>query len=422
MSFSDTCDYLFGLKNRGSKFGIDRMVRFVEALGHPEKKFPLIHVAGTNGKGSTCAMLEALYRGNGYKTGLFSSPHLVHLGERVQVNRQILRETAIDEHTQELKQIAEKLGEDDPDLHPTFFEFIAAMAFLGFAKESIDIGLIETGLGGRLDATNVVDPEMSIITSISYDHTELLGDTLTKIAGEKAGIIKPGKPVLIGCLPEEAETVMRATAEKRGCKLYSVRDRFCEDNLPETNLAGDFQRWNAAVAVYATELLQERFPIRSTAPLQSIYWPGRWQKVEFAGRTLILDATHNPEGAEALEQNLKHLAEQEGKPVIIAGTLGDDRGRSLMDAVSPFASELHLVEPNQDRASTPAFLESCLPKDREFPSYQTDLDAIFPSDKECAIGAEGETIVMTGSLYLIGEVLERIQGPSKIGSDFQDKF
>ena len=422
MNFPKTCDYLFGLKNRGSKFGIDRMVRFVEALGHPEKQFPLIHVAGTNGKGSTCAMLEALYRGNGYRTGLFSSPHLVHLGERMQINRQILNEEAIVEHTEELKEVAKKLGENDPDLHPTFFEFVAAMAFLRFAKESVDIGLIETGLGGRLDATNIVNPELSIITSISYDHTELLGDTLTKIAGEKAGIIKPGKPVLIGCLPKEAEVVMRTTAEARGCKLYCVRDRFSEENLPETNLAGDFQRWNAAVAIYATELLQERFPIKTNDPLQSIYWPGRWQKIEFADRTLILDATHNPEGAKALQQNLKHLVEDEGKPIIIAGTLGDDRGQSLMEAVSPFARELHLVEPNQDRASSLAFLESCLQKDREFSSFQTNLDAIFPDQEEFAIGTEGETILVTGSLYLIGEVLERIQGTSKIGADFHDRF
>lgn len=422
MNFTEICDYLFSLKNRGSKFGIDRMVRFVEALGHPERKFPLIHVAGTNGKGSTCAMLEAIYRGNGYKTGLFSSPHLVHLGERVQINRQILSEEDIVSHTEELKDIAAELGEEDPDLHPTFFEFIAAMAFLRFGKEPVDIGLIETGLGGRLDATNVVDPEMSIITSISYDHVELLGDTLTKIAGEKAGIIKPGKPVLIGCLPEEAEIVMRAIAKERGCELYSVCDRFSEDNLPETNLSGDFQRWNAAVAVYATELLQERFPIRSTEPLQSIYWPGRWQKVAFAGRTIILDATHNPEGAEALEQNLQQLVEAEGKPIMIAGTLGEDRGRSLMEAVSPFARELYLVEPNQDRASTPEFLESCLPAERDFLCHQTTVDDLFPNQSSCPIGEGGDTIVVTGSLYLIGEVLERIQGASGIGADFQDKF
>lgn len=422
MNFSETCDYLFSLKNRGSKFGIDRMVRFVEALGHPEKKFPLIHVAGTNGKGSVCAMLESIYRDNGYKTGLFSSPHLVHLGERVQVDRKILSEADIVEHTESLKIIAATLGQADPDLHPTFFEFIAAMAFLRFAKEPVDIALIETGLGGRLDATNVVDPELSIITSISYDHVELLGDTLTKIATEKAGIIKPGKPVLIGCLPEEAEVVMRATAKERGCEVFSVRDRFLDDELPDTNLSGDFQRWNAAVAVYATELLADRFPVRSIDGLQSIHWPGRWQKIDFAGRTLILDATHNPEGAKALEGNLQQLMESAGRPIVVAGTLGEDRGRSLMEIVSRYASELHLVTPNQDRACATSFLKECLPSNGQFTAYQTTLEAIIPDSENCTIGEPGDTIVVTGSLYLIGEVLERIQGGSAIGTDFQDKF
>ena len=262
--YDATRDYLYALKNRGSKFGIDRMRRLVAALGHPERKFPVIHVAGTNGKGSVCAMLEALYRANGYTTGMFTSPHLLHLGERVQVNRRALDESAIVRYVEELRPAAGKLGEEDADMHPTFFEFVTAMAFLRFAEDgtdggvdgamlssggAVDIGLIETGLGGRLDATNVVEPELSIITSISFDHMEMLGDTLAKIAAEKAGIIKPGKPVLIGCLPEEAEAVIRSVAAERGAALYAVRDRYTDADLPATNLAGRFQRWNAAVAV-----------------------------------------------------------------------------------------------------------------------------------------------------------------------------
>lgn len=466
-TYDETLDYLYALKNRGSKFGIARMVRLVKALGHPERKFPVIHVAGTNGKGSVCAMLEALYRENGYNTGLFTSPHLVHLGERVQVNRAMLSPEAIIRYTGELKPVATELGQDDPELHPTFFEFIAAMAFLRFAAESVDLACIETGLGGRLDATNVVDPGLSIITSISFDHMEMLGDTLTKIAGEKAGIIKPGKPVLMGCLPEEAETVIRAVAAERGCACYAVRERFTEADLPETNLAGHFQRWNAAVAVYATELLAARFPVASTKALMQIDWAGRWQKLQVAGRTLILDATHNPEGAEALKENLAQLVASEGrKPILVAGTLGEERGRSLMDAVAPFARELYLVQPKQDRAIDPARLETFLPDGRDFPVYQHKLDELFASDAVGAplaagpelsrradasrspergglitpasvtgfakatpvksagstMGRPGDTIVVTGSIYLIGEVLERLQGDSGSGSDFQDKL
>ena len=392
----------------------------VKALGHPQKKFPLIHVAGTNGKGSVCAMLEALYRGNGYKTGFFSSPHLVHLGERAQVNRQILSAEAITCYVEQLKPVAAELGKEDPDLHPTFFEFIAAMAFLHFAEESVDIACIETGLGGRLDATNVVDPVLSIITTISLDHTEMLGDTLAAIAGEKAGIIKPGKPVLMGKLPFEAEAVVRRVADERGCKLYSLVDRFPdESSLPQTNLSGDFQRWNAALAVYATEILADRFPIQSTDALTQVDWAGRWQTLEVSGRKLILDATHNPEGVEALEKSLIALAESEGRPpIIIAGTLGEDRARSLMNAVARHASEIHLVVPKQDRATSREFMQCCLPFEATF----ANLESIFPDPGSCSLGQPGDTIVLTGSIYLIGEALEHIQGfdPTE-GSGLNDK-
>lgn len=337
------------------------------------------------------------------------------------MNRQILSEAEIIHYTEQLKPIAAELAKDDPDLHPTFFEFIAAMAFLRFAADAVDIACIETGLGGRLDATNVVDPELSIITSISLDHTEMLGDTLAAIAGEKAGILKPGKPVLIGKLPAEAEAVVRRVAAERDCKLYTLADRFPDGAaLPNTNLAGRFQRWNAALAVYATEILVERFPIRSTEALQRVEWAGRWQSLELDGRTLILDASHNPEGAIALEQNLSDLINKKGcEPIIIAGTLGEDRARSLMDVVGRHARELYLVEPKQDRATPTAFLKSCLNRE----AVETDLFAIFPEPQVCTVGELGDTIILTGSIYLIGEALERIHGiTTNDGSGLQDKI
>lgn len=419
-TYAETLDYLYALKNRGSKYGIDRMRLLVEALGHPERAFPVIHVAGTNGKGSVCAMLEAIYRENGYRVGFFSSPHLVHLGERVQVDRQMLTPPEIARYTARLQPVAAKLAQSDPDLHPTFFEFIAAMAFLRFAAEPVDLACIETGLGGRLDATNVVDPELSILTTISYDHMEMLGDTLAKIASEKAGILKPGKPVLMGKLPAEAEAVVRQVATERGCPLYVLAERFTElASLPVTNLEGDFQRWNAALAVYATEILQARFPIRSTEALGRVEWAGRWQRIEVDGRRLILDASHNPEGIAELEKNLARLAANEDQaPIIIAGTLGEDRARSLMRVVGRHAGELYLIAPKQDRATPTAFLKSCLERN----AVEADLSALFPGPGRCAVGEPGDTIVLTGSIYLIGEALERIQGGgSTEGSGLQDK-
>ena len=414
--YSDILDYLYALKNRGSKYGIERMRLLLEALGHPERMFPVIHVAGTNGKGSVCAMLEAVYRDNGYKVGLFSSPHLVHLGERAQVDRQILSEAEIVRYTEQLSSIAGELGRRDPDLHPAFFEFITSMAFLRFAELPVDIACIETGLGGRLDATNVVDPELSIITTISLDHCDLLGDTLAAIAGEKAGIIKKGKPVLMGKLPLEADAVVRRVAKERGCKLYAITDRFPDETgLPQTNLAGGFQRWNAALATYAIEILADRFPVRSTQALEQVEWAGRWQTLELDGRKLILDATHNPEGVAVLKQNLSSLSEQ---PIIIAGTLGEDRAQSLMEVVAQYARELYLVTPKQDRATPTSFLKSCLDRD----AVETNLSALFPKAGCCAVGEPGDSIVVTGSIYLVGEVMERIQGVrSNDGGRMQDK-
>ena len=414
--YSDILDYLYALKNRGSKYGIERMRLLIEALGHPERMFSVIHVAGTNGKGSVCAMLEAVYRDNGYKVGLFSSPHLVHLGERAQVDRQILSEAEIVRYTEQLSSIAGELESSDPDLHPAFFEFITSMAFLRFAELPVDIACIETGIGGRLDATNVVDPELSIITTISLDHCDLLGDTLTEIAGEKAGIIKKGKPVLIGKLPLEADAVVRRVAKENGCKLYTITDRFPDETgLPQTNLAGGFQRWNAAIATYAIEILADRFPVRSTQALEQVEWAGRWQTLELDGRKLILDATHNPEGVAALKQNLSSLTEQ---PIIIAGTLGEDRAQSLMEVVSQYARELYLVTPEQDRATPTSFLKSCLDRD----AVETNLSVLFPKAGCCAVGEPGDSIVVTGSIYLVGEVMERIQGVrSNDGGRLQDK-
>ena len=361
-------------------------------------------------------MLEAIYRDNRYKVGLFSSPHLVDLGERVQVDRQILSKLEIIRYTEQLRTIAVELGKSDPNLYPTFFEFVAAMAFLKFARASVDIACIETGLGGRLDATNVVDPELSIITTISLDHCDILGYTYAAIAGEKAGIIKPGKPVLIGKLPPEADALVRRVAKERGCKLYSLVDRFSDEaDLPRTNLAGGFQRWNAGLATYAIEILSKRFPVRSTTALEQVEWAGRWQTLEIDGRKLILDATHNPEGAATLKQNLSSLSEQ---PIIIAGTLGKDRARSLLAVVAQHARELYLVTPNQDRATSTSFLKSCLDRD----AIETDLTTLFPKPGRCAVGKPGETIVLTGSIYLIGEAMARIQGArSNEGSRLQDK-
>ena len=422
--------YLFSLRNRGSTYGIERMEVFAEKLGHPERRYPVIHVAGTNGKGSVCAMLEAIYRRSGRKVGLFTSPHLVHLGEGVQINRVPPTMPEIERQIAHLRAVGEGIAAKDPNLHPTFFEFIAAMAMVAFAETCVDLAIFETGLGGRLDATNVVDPDVSVITSIALDHTELLGDTLAKIAREKAGIIKPGKPVVIGLLPSEAEAVIREVAAERGCVVHSVRETFAlPQNFPETNLEGSFQRANAATASLVVRVLQGTFPIGQatvTEALHEVDWAGRWQRLPLAdGRELILDASHNPEGAATLDENLRRLVERTGsKPVILTGILGEERARALLPVMARYAKSLVLLVPDQPRALSTDQLKALVPADfaGELVCGQT-VEALFHEPGVCRAGEAGDTLVVAGSIYLIGEIMACLR-PEAVASGvlLQDKI
>ena len=411
--------YLFGLKPQGTKFGIDRIRPLAAALGHPERALPVIHVAGTNGKGSVSAMLDAILRATGWRVGLYTSPHLVKLGERVQVDRQLLSEAEITAYVGELRPLAERIAHGQPEDHASFFEFMTAMAFLQFARKRCDIGVIETGLGGRLDATNIVMPEVSVITSISVDHAEYLGSELGKIAAEKAGIIKPGRAVVIGRMPAEAEQVIRAVAKERGAPLVSVAEVFGGDveRYPVTNLEGDYQRWNAATASLAARALAPRWRITDeviTRALRHVDWPGRWQRVSVGGRLTILDASHNPEGAQVLDTSLAHLVAETGHaPIVITGALGADRARPLIETICRHAKEIHLVVPNQPRACSYKELESLVPPTFKGRVARATVAGLFPTPTTCTAGGANDTLVVTGSIYLLGEVMARL-GPGAV--------
>ena len=413
--YAATQDYLFSLKAKGVKFGIDRMRLLVAGIGHHERATPVIHIAGTNGKGSVAAMLESVFAAAGWRTGLYTSPHLVKLGERVQVAREILTEAEIVAYARELQPVAEAVSRGSPDDHPSFFEFMTAMAFLQFARKRCDIAIIETGLGGRLDATNVVDPEVAVITSIGLDHCDMLGDTIEKIAAEKAGIIKPGKPVVIGRLPPEAEAVVRRIAGDQGSPVHSVRAVFGDNvaDYPTTAFEGDYQRWNAATAVLVARCLGTRWKLDAdtvTRGLKSARWPGRWQRASIGGRPLILDASHNPEGAGVLDGLLSKLVVETGrKPVVVTGVLGAARARPLLETISRYAAEIHLVMPQQSRASGFEELEALIPKRFAGRVTRATVAGVFPDAKTCTVGGPNDTVVVTGSIYLLGEVMARIQ-------------
>jgi len=406
MTPEETLRWLTGLRNLGSRLGVDRMRLLSARLGNPERVAPCFHVAGTNGKGSTSAMIEAIQRAQGRRTGLYTSPHLVAIGERIQVDRAPLSDSKVVALAERLRPHYEAIRAEDPENAPTFFELITAAALLEFAERKVDVAILETGLGGRLDATNVCAPEVCVITSIGLDHQEYLGPTLAAIAAEKAGIIKPSVPCVVGDVPSEAETVIVARAREVGAPLHFVRDRFAS-GLPETNLAGEHQRRNAGAALLACELAT-RLPIddaKARAALRSIEWAGRWQEFRLAdGRRLIIDGSHNEEGIRAVEPLLAALS----SPTVIVGALGVDRARPLVAAAARAAGRLVLVRPDNERACSVEELAALVPADFKGEVRRASVAELFPSSSTCV--ADGETIVVLGSLYLVGEVLARLRG------------
>lgn len=413
--------YLFSLRNRGSKYGIDRMRQLVAALDHPERGFPIIHLAGTNGKGSVCAMLEAILRSSGLKVGMLTSPHLVRLGERIQVNRRVTSDEEIARLVEQLKPVTKQLAADDPDDHPSFFELIIVMGFLIFACEKVDVAVVETGLGGRLDATNVINPILSVITSVGLDHVAQLGNDIATIAREKAGIVKQDVPVVIGRMPSEAKGSIHRVAAELQARVFEVEDAFPKAllDLPETNLEGTFQRWNAGSALVASQVLGERFGLSDPSvrkALLEVDWAGRWQRLEVDGRTLILDATHNEEGALALEENMAKLVNDRGaKPWVVAGTLGEERGAALMAVVAKWAHGIVLVRPGQPRACSFEVLEKALPEGFLGEVRRSSVEELFPAKGKLSLGEPEDAVVVTGSIYLVGEVLTFLRGQRSPG-------
>jgi len=363
MTPEETLRWLTGLRNLGSRLGVDRMRLLSARLGNPERAAPCFHVAGTNGKGSVCAMIEAIQRAQGRRTGLYTSPHLVAIGERIQVDRNPLSDAAVVAHAEALRPHYEAIRAEDPEAAPTFFELITAAAFVEFAARRVDVTVLETGLGGRLDAT-------------------------------------------VGDVPPEAEAVIVARAQAVGAPLTFVRDRFPQ-GLPEVSLPGEHQRRNAGAALLACELAT-RLPIDDTkarAALLTVEWAGRWQSHRLAdGRRLIVDGSHNEEGARVVEPLLASLA----SPTIIVGALGSERARPLVEVAARHAATLVLVRPDNERACSVEELAALVPAGFRGELRRASVAELFPSPATCV--APGDTIVVLGSLYLVGEVLARLRG------------
>jgi dihydrofolate synthase/folylpolyglutamate synthase len=403
MTYAEAIQFLYGLRLFGAKFGLENTFKLAALASSPHEKLRFIHVAGTNGKGSTCAMLESIYRAAGLRVGLFTSPHLVSFRERIQVNRQLISESDVVRLVAEIQPLLKQFPADH---HPTFFEVITVMALKFFAEQKCELVIWETGLGGRLDATNIVTPLVSVITNIAFDHQQWLGDTLGKIAAEKAGIIKPGAPVITAADAPEALRVIEQVSCEKGAALTRVQPPHASRLTPHASLLGDHQKLNAALALATVEILQPQIPVAAEkihAGLADVNWPGRLQLIpKPGGQKILLDGAHNVAGAEALRATLeKHFAD--AGPVLIFGALADKNWPDICRILAPLAARIFTVPVASDRTADAHELA------KVFRSANPAAEVAALENLAAAINASKHEpfVVITGSLYLVGEALEQ---------------
>ena len=367
----------------GMKPGLDAIRGTCAALGDPQKSLVAIHVAGTNGKGAVCAMLDAALRANGLRVGRYTSPHLVKLNERFFLDGAPIGDDA-------LSAAAEKVAKIAPD-DLTFFEALTAVAFLVYADAKVDYAVLETGLGGRLDATNVCVPELCVITRIGLDHCDWLGDTVEKIASEKAGIIKPHVPVVLGENLPEVRAVVEARAKEVGAPFFYAPDVASAADVPrDFPLGGTFNRENAVTALAALKVLGKG----DASGFADVVWPGRFQRVE----NFIIDGAHNPPAAHALAEALRELHLSEPL-ALIAGFCGDKDVGDVLSILAPFVKKGYAVRTNNPRSLS---AEETAEKMRA-----AGIDAVAAPSLAAAIGSASSAprALICGSLFLAGEAL-----------------
>jgi dihydrofolate synthase/folylpolyglutamate synthase len=398
VTYAEAVQFLYGLQLFGANFGLERSEKLAALAGNPQAKLRFIHVAGTNGKGSTCAMLESIYRAAGLRVGLFTSPHLVSFRERIQVNRQLIPENELVRLVEEIQPLLKQFPADN---HLTLFEVVTVMALKFFAEQKCDLVIWETGLGGRLDATNIVTPLASVITNIAFDHQQWLGDTLEKIAAEKAGIVKPGIPVVTATEEKSALAVIEKLAKAKNAPLTKLNSKFKIQNS-KLSLLGEHQKINAALALATVEVLQKQIPVseeKIREGLQIVNWPGRLQLIEKAnGQKILLDGAHNVAGVEALRAALPA-----GVPLtFIVGFLGDKDWRPMCEILAPLAAKIFCVPVASARTADACELAET------FRAANPSAEVLVCENFSEAINASKDEpfIVVTGSLYLVGEALE----------------
>lgn len=397
MTYQEALAWLYGTQRFGIKLGLENIQRLLGELNVPGKDQRIIHVAGTNGKGSVCAMIDSICRAAGYRTGLFTSPHLITYRERIRVNGEMI---APQEVATGLTAIRDLVTAWDP--HPTFFEITTALALDHFKRSGCELIVLETGLGGRLDATNALTSVVSVITPIGYDHEKWLGDTLEAIAGEKAGIIKENVPVVSALQEPAAERVIRARAGECGAPLEFVAAVY--DHRAKLALAGKHQQENAALAITASRAARIATPDEMIQRgLANVEWPARFQRWD--DRTII-DGAHNPAGARILAETWRAEFGAERATVILA-VLREKNVAEICRALSPIAARFILPQIRAQRAFLPNELQISLLA--ILPGFQSSISQTFTA----AVGsawAFPERILITGSLHFAGEALATLNG------------
>jgi dihydrofolate synthase/folylpolyglutamate synthase len=414
MNYAEAIQFLYGLRLFGAKFGLENTFKLAALAGNPQEKLRFIHVAGTNGKGSTCAMLESIYRASGLRVGLFTSPHLVSFRERIQVNRQLISENEVVRLVLELQPLLKQFSADH---HPTFFEVVVVMALKFFAEQKCDLVIWETGLGGRLDSTNIVTPLASIITNIAFDHQQWLGDTLGEIAAEKAGIIKPGVPVVTAADEPEALAVIEKVAREQSAPMIIVAQASRLQAAAGTAalpLAGEHQKTNAMLALATVKALQNKIPVSHEAiqtGLSKVDWPGRLHLIERPnGQKILLDGAHNVAGANVLREALKKNFPAEGR-VLILGVLQDKDWQHICETLSPLAARIFTVPVSSERTADANELAAACGAANPFATISACTSLAEALEKL----ADDAFVIITGSLYLVGEALELL-GHSPAGN------
>jgi dihydrofolate synthase/folylpolyglutamate synthase len=410
LSYKQALAWLYGLQRFGIKLGLENIRRLLDELsrnggfqatvGDLEIALPwkVIHVAGTNGKGSVCAMIDSICRAHGYRTGLFISPHLVTFRERIRINGEMISEDAVADGLTTIRDLVA-----DWELPPTFFEVTTALAVKHFGDTKVDIAVLETGLGGRLDATNAVRSDVSVITPIAMDHEEWLGHTLAEIAAEKAGIIKQRVPVISARQQSEAEEVIRARAADCGSPVQFVNETYHRSPLA---LRGEFQKQNAAIAIAAIHAaniqLGDKAIVRGLAAVE---WPARFQKWD---ERTIIDGAHNPGAARILAKTWREVFGDQ-KATLVLAVLSDKDLRGICEAIAPIAASVILPKIRSERAVAPAELAKI------FSIISPSLPHFITStigDALTLARANQNPILVTGSLHFAGEVLAHLHGKS----------